>query len=411
MNIGDFFIKLGVISDTGSIQKFSTVVNQGVSELKNMSIAALAVGYTVAKVTDELVNTIVKQENFNKQTGLSIDLLNKWQKAATLSDVTLNYEEISSNIQGIQKNLTELQFGGGNTQAFRWLGIDVTGKDAFEVLEQVRTSIKDIDDRTATQLIEKMGLSPKFISVLRLSRQEFDKISKGGFLTANQRKKVVELGTAFTRLKLELTEIKNRTLANISPLLMRVFGHIENGARHLETFINGLRSSDAQLKTFQAALIALAAIFLPITTAIGIAIVLFDDLWTAMNGGESLIGETLKMLSDPLFWQWGLEGLIGSMKDLFNWMVKIGDSINNWAIDKVKGLAGFFGFGSSDQASKLQQGTTTQTSSGSSSKTAEVNNTYHISSNGNGQDVADQIATEQTRQMNTAFDELSGGTL
>jgi hypothetical protein len=42
-------------------------------------------------------------ENINQQTGLSIDLLQKWQKAGQLSNLAVSADQISGSIVALQK--------------------------------------------------------------------------------------------------------------------------------------------------------------------------------------------------------------------------------------------------------------------------------------------------------------------
>lgn len=415
MNIGEFFIKLGIVSDEGKIAKFSTAVNQSIAEVKTLAIAASATAYSVVKMVDDVTDRVVGLENFNKQTGLSIELLNKWQKAGQLSDVSLTYEQIANNIQALQDNLTELQFGGGNTQAFRFLGIDVTGKQAFEVLEDVRSAIKGIDDVTATNLIKKMGLSANFINVLRLSRQEFDKLGKSNFLSADQRKNIIEIGTALTKAKLELVEMKDRVIASLAPKLLQLFQSFQNLTRGLEDFIYRLQDSEATSNKFKIFLFGIAALIAPVSTAIVVAALALEDLWVALQGGEAVSLEVLKMISNPDFWKWGLESALQGLKNYYDMLKKLAELISDFAIDKLKDIGSFFGkfmFGSDAEASALQKNTAPAAGpTNNQNSTANITNNYNIQSNGDGRTLAEQIAGEQTRQFDFAFDELTGGAI
>ncbi len=435
MKIGEFFLSLGIKADTAKISKVTSFVKAGVTQFIALGAAAAATAASILAVTNQTVNSTVELENFRKQTGLSIAELQKWQKASALSDVSLSTQQVAENIKNLQKNLTDLQFGKGNLEGFRWLGIDVSGKNAFQVLEQVRQAIKGIDDVKATNLIQKIGLSPSFINVLRTSRDEFDKLGQGWFLNNSERKKLLQVGTALTKMKLELIELRDKAVANFAPEILSLIYHIKEFGEAIFEFGRWIKSSSTNLLIFQGVLATLAVLFAPIPTIIAlVAIALQDlyvafrggdsifgrwwalmsplpaflqDLYTAFKGGDSALGNWWKIVSSPEFWDWGVQSTIESIKELWEWIKKISESGIQKIFDVTmkigKDISGLVFGNSQNEAQKIQNN--------NSSANANITNNFQINTTANANETAQEIAKENEKVMNFAFSSLQGGSL
>ena len=390
---------------------------QGTKELLAMGTAAIAASAAILKVTDMTVKSSVALENFNKQTGLSIDLLQKWQKAGALSDVELTTEKIAENIKGLQHNLQELQFGGGNTQAFRWLGIDVSGMNAFEVLEKVRTSIKDLDNVQATNLLQKMGLSPNFINVLRTSREEFEKLGQGWFLSSEERKKLVEVGTALTRMKLEFIEIRDKAIATFTPDIINLIDNIKNFTTNIYSFIKALRESETGLMVFKAGIVGIALIFAPVITKMAALILLVEDLYVLFSGGDSAIGAWFK---DILQWVGDITNamtewiksltiigeIFSGLETAMGWLDGAVESVTGGIFEKLTGSRNLLELITGDSAKEVAG----NAGASNNNSNANVTNNYEINTTAPAEDVAQQIVGEQAKMFNNTLGGLLGGT-
>ena len=405
MNIAEFFVKLGVNADTNKLKAFSNSVQAIPSKLLTLKNAfSAAVIYGVDRFVDSTVRGTVALQNFNNQTDLSIRKLQQWQVAGELSDISLSAEQVTASIQNLQKNLTNIRLGGGNIRPFQLLGIDVQGKNAFQVLEQVREAIKGLDSATAVNLIEQLGLSSNFINVLRISRKEFEALGKGQFLSVKQRDTVLKLGTAITKLKIEFKLLKDRVVADFEPLwsaLLQIITKLSSAFSRLIAFIS---KSEPAMKTLLAVIAVLTIAFAPLASAIIGVILLIEDFFTYMEGGDSWIGDMIESISE--FAKALYDDFIKPLEDALDAYLKFTGAIEEGIIDTFKDIGAFFGFGGDDATKKLAP---TGAGSTSNNSTANFNNTYNIQSNGEGQDVADAIVNTQQSQLNYAYQDFNNG--
>lgn len=292
MKIGEFFVSLGVSVSDKKLKDF-------IGDLGQMNLGTLANISSIVALTTELIklgteaaNLSVGFERFTNQTGLSWRELQKWQIVGEQANVSA--ETIAGSLTALQKQMAEIRLGRGNIAPFQMLGIGVNG-NAFDVLDKLRDRIKGLDAATATNLIEQMGISGDMINVLKLSNEEFKKLSMTvGGLTVEQeeqflrtKKTVVQLGQAFKYSGMEIVSHFLGAFEKLIPLLNHAF-------------MGFFRLRDI--------LIALAIYFFPVQAAILGLLLVLDDLAVYFTGGKSLTGKGIEGLK-----QFGKE-----LKESFN---------------------------------------------------------------------------------------------
>ena len=329
MVIDELFIALGIKADTNTLDK----VNKGIKSIGvSFTVATAAIGggiFALQKFVQGTLDSSVAMQNFNQQTGLSIEKLQQWQQAGQLSNLALSAEQVSSSIGGLQKNLAAIRMGQGNIAPFQLLGLDVGG-DAFNVLDQLRSRVKNLDNQTATNLISQLGLSPEMLNVLKLSNEEFSKLSKNRFLSGQQQKDIISLGTSFKALTLSLKSIKDQAVAQIAPSLKGLVDNFfkwlnENGdkiisivvkiAKGFGDFVQAIGNATTTVLDLISGLSEIPHIFTVISVGIGVLVAaiypfyatllliigILDDIAVWKQGGKSLIGSILGDYDKSLF--------------------------------------------------------------------------------------------------------------
>jgi hypothetical protein len=267
MKIGELFVKLGFEANTPAVVNFSekiTALSTGFLALRQI---LQDVTNAVSQFVGETISGVVALTNFNQQTGLMAENLQKLQVAGQLSDLTLSAEQITSSIQALQQSLTQIRLGGGNIAPFQLLGISALDTDPFEVIDQLREKIKGLDSAVAVNLIQQMGLSPQFINLLRLSRDEFKALSDEPFLGAGQRQEVLKLGTTLTALQIKLKVLSDQLNARLAPIFLKIIKPLveylkNNTDRAFEFFdnmadgVNSAASALSNLSKFTSSIIA-----------------------------------------------------------------------------------------------------------------------------------------------------------
>ena len=354
MKIGEFFVQLGVQSDSKTLKEFTNeIANLPVSVAGGIA-ALIGLEYELTKLAGEAMNTAIGFQMFTNQTGLSWQELQKWQLVAAQANVST--DAVASSINALQRQMAEIHLGRGNIAPFQLLGISPTGT-AFDVLDKLRDRIKGLDAATGTNLITQMGLSPEMINVLKLSDSEFSRLSKtvrgmtteqeGQFLRTKQ--SLVQLGMAFKYAGFDIVGHFLAAFEKISPMLNTVhFGF--------------LRLRDI--------LIALAIYFFPIQAAILGLLLVLDDLAVYFTGGKSITGQAIE----------GLKKFGAELKDAFN-------------IGNIGAITRLLNFGSMGPMGAM--------ASGALAGAKSIANTFNVNVTGAGSAV--DIANEVTRQITRHF--------
>jgi len=426
MKIGDFFVSLGVKADTKVLTEFGQKTKDAFSNVMSMKTAIIASAASFAYFANETFKSVQALENFNRATGLSINKLQEYQRVASLSGVGLEAEQVASQIQALQQNLTDLKFGGGNTQAFRLLGIDVSGKDSFQVMNEMRDAIKGLSDAEATNIIGKAGFSPEMLKILRMSNAEFEKMGKGAFLSPKGRKDVMEMGKAMAKISVIFKEWKDQIVALLA-------GPVRNFLSMVGDMMDLITWGIGKVLEFRAAWIGLGVVLAglliyisPLLAAFALLYLVIEDLYVAFKGGDSLSGDAFKWLAETF------DGIAEKFKEMWAYIKDISVAIAEWTFDAaLEGLTTItdkfkelWDWISSLSASKifkfLQEGwsslsglVTGEAEKGAenvntqnSNKTANQSNVYHINTTATADDVAKGIAKQTTRDLNFAHDEV-----
>tara|TARA_R110000751_G_scaffold299695_4_gene411063 strand:- start:9927 stop:11306 length:1380 start_codon:yes stop_codon:yes gene_type:complete len=352
MKIGELFVQLGVKTDSKPLQNFKRSIVGLRQNLILVQAAAAAAVFGLSKFAGGTIDATAAIVNISKQTGLAVDKLQRLQQAGQLADITLTADQLANSIANVQKNIAAIKLGQGDVSGFGFLNISPENKDAFEVLEDVRESIKGLDNATAVNLISKIGLSPQFINVLRLSKKEFKSLGDNKFLSKQQRKDILDLGTAFKALQLRLGALKDQAVAKIAPKLQglvdgffnwmklngaavinaisgiaSVFGTflsvVGNAVAIVGTLVSSIFGAAGGLKALAGIIAIITVSFSPlVAAAVGLLLVL-DDIATFLSGGESITGDVFNAVSDSV------DFLVGKLSALEQMLININQFFAN----------------------------------------------------------------------------------
>lgn len=375
MNIAEFFVTLGFNGDKGKVDQFSGSL--GALQRTISSLKVVAAAMAIDRFVSSAVSATQAVTNFNAQTGLSVDILQRWQRAGSLSNIALSFDEVANSVAALESNLAQIRLGGGNVAPFQLLGIDVAGRNAFQVLDQVREAIVGLDNATATNLLQQMGISPNMVQVLRLTREEFDKLGNNNFLSRDQRNNVRQMGVAYKDIKTQLVVLKDTAVSYAAPALQILFRAVSSITQGLTLMANKIASIKGVAEVLIPTIIALGVAFAPVTTAVIGLLLLLDDLATYMRGGDSVFGMAVD----------GIKKLGQGLKDNVTSRVLNPES-------SVDSMAYRFG---------------EMLGAGARNAVNTFNNVFNINSSADANAVAAGVVTEQQRQLNHAMSDFNNG--
>lgn len=347
MKIADFFATIGFDVDDNALDQVEKKI-EGVREqtLKMTAVLGAAV-FAMDRFTASSIKSVVALTNFNVQTGLATDKLQKWQAAAQLSNMAVDAEQVVMSVQALQQSLTQIRLGTGNAAPFQLLGIDIQGQDAFSVLEQVRNRIQGLSPAMASNMIQQMGIDPNLLNVLRLSREEFDELGNSLVRSKRTTEAIMRIGNAINSLKLRAAKFKDEVVARLEPVFMTMIDILERFGRGVERILSLFERfpavgalAAAGLTALLVPLKVLRGLLSPITLAFGALFLILEDIAVYFQGGKSITGIAIEKLKT----------LAERMKDMFqpflDFLRNISSTINDSiivpienAVTKLKELA------------------------------------------------------------------------
>lgn len=398
MQIAEFFATLGFEADQKALDDFDGGLQNLNKTLGRLQLVAAAVAMDV--FVRSTVDATVAVQNLVNQTGILFNDIQRWQTAGVLADLSMDMQGVAGAIGAFQQNLTAIQFGQGNVSPFQWLGIDVMGRDAPAVFDDMREAIKGLDDATASYIITQAGLPPNFINILRLTRAEFEEMAGARtFLSEDQRKTVLDLGFAFTRLKLQLTSLKDIIVASVGPAFIRVADAIGFVAQKITDFLNQGEDAPRWFKSLAAVAVGLVIALKPLIVTVTTVTLLFEDLVTFLRGGDSIIGRWIENVTKlgKTIYEYLQKPIENALKKLNDFKSALGFGDNEASIGNEFKVTG-------DLLNALRPAMPGQVQA-----TANQNNTFNINSTADGNSLANNIANKTNRELSNTLSELNLG--
>lgn len=244
--------------------------------------------------------------------------------------------------------------GAGTAEALKKLGInakDAAKKDTIEVMLDLADAFQKMPTQAektaaAVRLFGRSGIAMvPILSKGRAALEEMFKESKelGSGLSGDFYKQSKQAREEFEHFEFAVSSLKERALAAVLPWIIKIGSWLKDTAKQVIEFTkhtNVLKTGllflgGVVLAKLTVALISAAAAMglfsLPVIGAVAIVTLLylaFDELWTMMNGGDTVIGR----LIDSLFG-------IGTTEDVVE-EVKEGWSDFMDVLDEVSGMVG-----------------------------------------------------------------------
>lgn len=279
-------------------------------------------------VVDKMVNNLIRANqtwvNFTRQTDLSLKSLQKYSGVASLLDKSLGMEGAAGSIEQLNKRLFELRLTGEGARGFQLAGVNPIGQDAFGVIEQLRSRFQGMDNTTATYLMEQMGLDPKLLPLIRMTRKEFEDLYnsvKDYQLTAQQREEIQKMNIQLEIAATKFRYLKDRAILAIMPAFTKFMTSLARITEMIARFIvkykeiigvsalllsrlkpvqalfskisGVIASLISQIPIVGRLLVGLGSIFSRLLLPITAIYLLLDDIAVFMEGGDSVIGMLL----------------------------------------------------------------------------------------------------------------------
>lgn len=342
----EVFARFGVQFDQGPLVQGQTATNDMTTALRTLGnvVAGSALVYGIRSFASEMVALGDDLETQAQLIGISTRELQEWHHVAALADV--GAQEFDSSVLRLQNNMAQ-----GTDQVagvFRRLGVsmrDANGdlRDVSDVLTDLADPISNLSNDTErtgvlVTLLGRTGarLGPLFqqgSEGIRAAREELEAL--GGGASEEFIAQASAADDALHRWDVSWLSLRSRLAVYVIPIftlvtqgLGRLATGIANAAEHSHLLqaafvVLGVAGATAGHATTLAWLRA-AAPFVALSALVIGLILVVDDLWTGLSGGESVLldlGIAFEAWSDGLVGEDGIFRGIGL------------------AIEYVKGLA------------------------------------------------------------------------
>lgn len=277
------------------------------------ALIAFVAGATVAyHAIDRMINALAdanqKLINFNRQTGISLGTLNKYASASSAVNRNATIEGTAQSLQNVASNLYDIQMGRGDISPYQELAF--VGGRAFnpanmsveQVIENVRQAIKGVGDIQATNIITRMGFSPDDLMMLRMSREEFEKV-QGLFLDPASREALNKYGLQLHIVALQFQLLRDKGLLKIMPSFIQLTQHLLRVTTLWAEFIDKIISLDTHIGHLHVTFEGLAKAIGLVVTAINplarnifLIYLVVEDIVGYFLGWKSVTGVLLEAI-------------------------------------------------------------------------------------------------------------------
>lgn len=338
--LGELVIELGTIGDTKQLEAFVKKVKEAagaiedygkkqdsnsngfnkaiasaksyIKSIRGVALAITGALYAINRLTNDLVQNNQAFINLTRQSDIALTTFQKWDGIGKMFGI----EGAANQLESLNERLFELRLTGEGARGFQLAGINPIGQDAEGVLEQLRARIRGMDDTTASYLLKQMGLDPRMITLLRMSRKEFEELGatiRKYQLTEAQRREIEKMNIQLQIAGQKLKYLKDRavlalmphwtkfiqSLARVTEGLMRVVNWSIKAVKYIGSLqIGTVKLSQIITTVLIPALLALGLIFKPIETLLFGLYLLIDDVVGYFQGKKSALGALLYFLDE-----------------------------------------------------------------------------------------------------------------
>ena len=261
-SLGELFIELGVLGDDEGAKKVAKSIDEVIekaakaakelqkqkkstdevdsssdSAAKKIAEAAGKIGglitaiYFAVIALNRLTESLVQQNqqwiNLTRTSDIALSTYQKWGQVGAALDASLGEQGAAGAVAELNKRLFEMKLTGQGYGGFAFAGIMPT--NAEDVLEQVRARIKGLNDTAATAILERVGLDPRLLPMLRMTREEFEALNAEMAkyrLTPEQRLQIQEFHKQMSIVNVKMQYFKDRIILKLMPYFLNFMRNV-----------------------------------------------------------------------------------------------------------------------------------------------------------------------------------------
>lgn len=265
------------------------------------------------KFTNDLVQSNQAMLDLTRTTDIALGTFQKWGSIGKM----LGVNNVDQQLEGLNQKMFDLMLTGEGARGFQLAGINPIGQDAEGVLEQLRNRISGMNDTTATYLLQQMGLDPRMLHLLRMSRTEFEELGqtiRKYQLSPDQTRQIQAMNIQLQIAGIKLKYLKDRAILALMPAWTQFMASLTRVAEGVAKFVKWLAAAETTGAKVTKIILGIATAVGVLRTALmllnlnpiiaglsllaGALYLIADDIMAYMNGGGSIIGVIAKGLQD-----------------------------------------------------------------------------------------------------------------
>lgn len=360
MKLAEFFVSLGFdIQGAPELKKLENSINELAGDAAKLLAVFAGATAAMAVMANKALESAQAFRRFNLVTGQSTQELRKWELG--IRKIGGETGELMGAIKSLQRARLDLALGRGDLRSWQLLGM-APSDNPFETLKQLRERIKNFRPEQASMLLEDLGLSENMVALLRMTNTEFSKLSDQYQVTKEQQRTLSDISDSWTEFKFTLSLVRDQLVAELLPVFKPILDALQGVVKHLADFAKWLNSGSAAANRVKAALRAMVVIIVAVTGVLTLlvgtlgllsaaisavtlvsaplliilgkfvlllgvliavvagVVLLFEDLYVAIQGGDSAIGDMVKKFS----------GLRTAIEAVFGPLIKLMQLFNVW---------------------------------------------------------------------------------
>lgn len=208
----------------GGFRAFAVGLRNTFISLVGLGTAALAGGL---KLTQESRQRALNVRDFQFETGVGFDDLQKYRRQFNIMGSRLSAEDIMGDLANVQQNLVDISLGKGHLSGFKLAGVRAAAGmgNSVGVIEELRkvAQTQAIDNATLINVMKDIGLknAGQWLMNFRTVRKE-DKRTQETQLNAEQITAILESEIAIRQFNEAVRNAKDQISASLAPLITDV---------------------------------------------------------------------------------------------------------------------------------------------------------------------------------------------
>jgi hypothetical protein len=336
MTIGSLFIALGFkITGKSDFADAERSLNRMAGTGTKLTIAVNAINWAMLAMVEAAMKSAQAMRIFEQTTGKSADDLQRWGQAAKVAG--LGADALKQAVSKLNDARAAFMLGKPeNVGAWSILGANPT-EDPFVVLERLRSKVAAVKDPNIMRaLLGEVGMEG-VMPLLQMTNSEFAEFKKNLTVNSADIEKLVRLNKEWQRFLNALDDVaKTKLAAVITPALTRLAKLFTGIARIVVDFTVWLNSGTTAANVFKGALNVIAVGMLALGAVLAIATAAFAALGVAMAIAASGLFAIVAPLVIPLLAVFaltaGIAGLILLWQDFWT-AIDGGKSLFDWSTE------------------------------------------------------------------------------